>query len=253
LSRFFTLGTKLLFFSLEIKNMSQSGSTQFIGQLMVTNIINGLKELPDMQGVHIVQGIICKRNDGSDMGDTDIFVEVDNMQPIMLKYILPLTNCIWNPKPIDKTFLTVHMEVKKTCDHNSISKNTVQFVKFFSELFESNRCEEPNNHPILFVFNGSDNIKVWESIKSKTNNGFIHGHPVFTVWVDSDYLSRWASEMQTEKREAEYERREAEYERRLAERERRVAELEAEKKAVQEKLEEAKDVIAHLTFSEKEG
>jgi hypothetical protein len=97
-------------------------------------------------------------------------------------------------------FETLHMEVKRTCDSRNVDKNTTQFVKFYSNYCKSpHRQEEGENHPILFVFNGADNVEVWNQIFTKARGNTICGHPIYSVWVNAGELSRWELGMINEK------------------------------------------------------
>jgi hypothetical protein len=187
------------------KKMSEGATSQLIGRQMVNNIIKGIQHLfkdsLDKKFLDIHKEIIIKKHDGDEMGDIDILLQAQ--EPLELKKILPQTHCKWNPDPAGKIFETLHIEVKRTCDSRTVAKNTNQFVNFYTNLCKEKCPVTGENHPILFIFNGADNIEVWRQIVSKAKGKTICGHPIYSVWVDSEALAQWELGMLNEKLERE--------------------------------------------------
>eukprot|EP01031_Cornospumella_fuschlensis_P033394 gene33394-40400_t len=137
-------------------------------------------------------------------------------------------------------FPGIMCEMKRTCSPRDANKKIDQLIRFYGKLLKptpkhprlfenlSTTVDIPSvmaslmsnpDAPIVFLFNGSDNVDAWKYFLSKNSSEFIHGHKVCTIFIASDELTKW-SEIQVKDREIQ------EKEKKLQESLERIAQLE---------------------------
>jgi len=153
------------------------------------------------------------KNNGDDGGDVDIAfqfesaVNIDDVLPISASFMPNVRNMSYS----SQFYLA---EIKRSCDSTHMDRKVEQFVNFYYELFSSKqeRYKKLNlrginsvvkdaithNAVLLFVFNGADNVNVWNVIKrkikkksNKTEDDTIHGRRVVCVYCSSAELIKW--------------------------------------------------------------
>jgi hypothetical protein len=203
---------------------------------------------------HIITESKIKRKNSTDAGDVDIAFSFK--EECKLISILP-SSCFFRPDIRHKKISTMNYmaEIKRSCPLVRQESNIKQFVAFYYTLLGPGRANlrldrAPNrirhavddaNSVLLFVFNGADNVSVYDMMKSTIEkitgdkNGRIMGHLVVNVWCPSADLIKWRDLLE---KDAVIEEKDAVIE---------------EKDAIIEKVIEEKDAIIEKVIEEKDA
>ena len=151
------------------------------------------------------------------IGDIDLVARVGTPKP--LSTLFPVGSCSIQPNGSQAIEISGFIcEIKRTCDAYRMEEKLRQFVTFYNKYLSataptqmksrdgSNKVVSPAllnmisdvNTPLLFVFNGTDNVTVWNRMQVMITNicgtadgTMIHGHRVFTIFCLSHKLIEW--------------------------------------------------------------
>lgn len=174
--------------------MSQSvpNTSEKFGKALVTNLVDAL--LYDRNDELEIMVKISALRENEVMGDVAMKI-VAKLNPYDIYSIVPSTSR-WHPDRTESV-LTTHSwwEFKRSCQiekrgEKFFKTNKINyFVRFYTEYFQS--FDNNEEGPVIFAFNGTDHVTVDQYLRKILPDMRIAGHPVYSVFVDSDSIARW--------------------------------------------------------------